>query len=146
MRGVLNEISIWVMWIVIALGVNFGLVAFAWVWNPPQLPIVEFNSPAATTVILTAVKQPVTLEVVMLPRPKDPIVVPVAYEGESKAERDKLFQATDKVIIDTTGRGVISLNFFPKAALSRFAEAAQDRGCPEGVPRPIAWELSRGGP
>ena len=96
MRPRLNENNLWVMWIVIALGVNFSLL-FAWVWEPPNLPLVEFDSSAAMKVVPRG--QSVTLGVSMRPPPKGPVEVPVSYEGD--IERGKIYDAGDKVIIDS---------------------------------------------
>ena len=75
---------------------------------------MQFGSQEVIKVKQGADVQVVPLEVTMSPPPKVPLEVPVAYEGETPPERDKVFQGKDKVIIDTTGRGVISVKFLPK--------------------------------
>ena len=78
-----------------------------------QLPVVEFTAPLEATKVveLSTVKQSVTLEATMTPPPKTPVEVLVSYEGD--AMPGKIFNGPDKIAIDSTGHGVITVDFFP---------------------------------
>ncbi len=126
----LSEITIWSIWVAFALIVNFGCLAFAWLWDAsprPPGPMIQFVD-CADPIILArhpSLGTEAVLELMVEPVQAKPTEVTVSYEWADR--HGQLVEGPEKVVIESGGTGKLTLSVLPRSATTSYSENTEVR-------------------